>query len=90
MDCRIAPTRLLDDRALRARCAGPVVLPGDQGFEAASLPWSSDGGRLPALVAYPADADDVAAVIRAARDAGLRVVVAAAAIALFPGGQATA
>ncbi|WP_425953899.1 FAD-binding oxidoreductase [Xylanimonas sp. McL0601] len=53
--------------------AGTVHLPGDPGYDAARLPWNVTVDQRPAAVAEPADAAEVAAVVRAARAAGLRV-----------------
>ncbi|MFB7718471.1 FAD-binding oxidoreductase [Nocardia sp. NPDC056100] len=60
---------------LRAIVRGPVSLPGDPGFEAASQPWSTAvTQRVRALVEL-ADADDAAALVRYARSAGLSLTV---------------
>ena len=58
---------------LRDLCGGAVHLPGDPGYDAARLPWNVAVDLRPAAVAVPRDAEDVAAVVRAALDAGLRV-----------------
>jgi FAD/FMN-containing dehydrogenase len=58
---------------LRAACGGALHLPGEPGYDAARRPWNVAVDQRPAAVAYPADADEVAAVIRAAGAAGLRV-----------------
>jgi FAD/FMN-containing dehydrogenase len=63
----------LDVAALRARCAEAVVGPGDEGYDRARL---SDGPG-PAAIGFPLDAGDVACMLAAARDAGLRVGVEA-------------
>ncbi|GAB2466086.1 FAD-binding oxidoreductase [Xylanimonas ulmi] len=57
--------------ALTAACA--VHLPGDPGYDAARTPWNLTVDQRPAAVAEPADAAEVAAVVRAARAVGLRV-----------------
>lgn len=57
--------------SLVAACT--VHLPGDPGYDVARVPWNLAVDQLPAAVAEPADADEVAAVVRAARAAGLRV-----------------
>ena len=54
-------------------CGGAVHLPGDPGYDAARMPWNVAVEQRPAAVAYPADADEVAEVVRAAAAAGLRV-----------------
>ena len=65
----------LDLSALRARCAGAVVGPLEDGYEQARQPWNVAVDQRPAAVAFPADAEDVAAVVAAARAAGARVAV---------------
>ncbi|MCU1677137.1 MAG: linked oxidase domain protein, partial [Frankiales bacterium] len=59
--------------ALRASCGGAVHFPGEPGYDAARRPWNVAVDQRPAAVAYPGDAAEVAAVVRAARAAGLRV-----------------
>jgi FAD/FMN-containing dehydrogenase len=61
------------DTSLRALCGGAVHLPGDPGYDSARVPWNVAVDQRPAAVVYPANADEVAAVVRAARTAGLRV-----------------
>ena len=58
---------------LRGLCGGAVHLPGDPGYDAARMPWNVAVDQRPAAVAYPANADEVAEVVRAAAAAGLRV-----------------
>jgi len=58
---------------LRGLCSGAVHLPGDLGYDAARMPWNVAVDQRPAAVAYPADADEVSAVVRAAATCGLRV-----------------
>jgi FAD/FMN-containing dehydrogenase len=60
--------------ALREACGGAVHLPGDDCYDETRRPWNLTVDQRPAAVAYPADADEVAAVVVAARRAGLRVV----------------
>ena len=60
-------------RGLRRLCGGAVHLPGDPGYDAARMPWNVAVQQHPAAVAYPADADEVVEVVRAAAAAGLRV-----------------
>jgi len=62
-----------DISALRDLCGGAVALPGDDGYDAARQGFNLAVDQRPAAVAYPADADEVADVIRCARAAGLRV-----------------
>jgi FAD/FMN-containing dehydrogenase len=59
--------------ALRDLCGGAVSLPGDPGYDAARQPWNVAVEQLPAAVAYPANAEETAAVVRAAAQAGLRI-----------------
>ncbi|HEX8101982.1 MAG TPA: FAD-binding oxidoreductase [Solirubrobacteraceae bacterium] len=65
----------LDLDALRARCAGAVVGPREDGYDQARQPWNVAYDQRPAAVAFPADAEDVAAIIAAARAAGAQVAV---------------
>ncbi|WP_026877409.1 FAD-binding oxidoreductase [Jiangella gansuensis] len=65
--------KLTDASALRDSCGGAVHLPGDPGYDAARMPWNVAVQQRPAAVAYPADASEVASVVRAAAAAGLRV-----------------
>ena len=50
---------------LRDLCGGAVSLPGDPGYDAARQPWNVAVDQRPAAVAYPADAGEAAAVVRA-------------------------
>jgi FAD/FMN-containing dehydrogenase len=50
-----------------------LELPGDPGYDAARMPWNVAVDQRPAAVAYPASADEVAEVVRAAAASGLRV-----------------
>ena len=59
--------------ALRAACGGAVHVPADPGYDAARQPWNVHVDQRPAAVAYPSDARETVAVVRAARAAGLRV-----------------
>ncbi len=65
----------VDARAasLRGLCAGAIHLPGDPGYDEARMPWNVAVDQRPAAVAYPGNADEVSAVVRAAAEAGLRV-----------------
>ena len=62
---------------LRELCGGAVALPGDDGYDAARQAFNLLIDQRPAAVAYPADAGEVAEVVRAARAAGLRVAAQA-------------
>ncbi|HSU03777.1 MAG TPA: FAD-binding oxidoreductase [Nocardioides sp.] len=59
--------------SLRGLCSGGVHLPGDAGYDAARMPWNVAVDQRPAAVAIPHSAEEVAAVVRAAASAGLRV-----------------
>ncbi|MFE9168521.1 FAD-binding oxidoreductase [Streptomyces kebangsaanensis] len=54
---------------------GRVLLPDDPGFDAARRPWNRAVEQPVAAVVEAADADDVAALVRHARSAGLGVAV---------------
>ncbi|WP_240662293.1 FAD-binding oxidoreductase [Streptomyces sp. WAC 06738] len=59
---------------LRSAVRGRVLLPGDDGFEAAARPWNLAVPQPDAVgVVEAADADDVAALVRFARRAGVAV-----------------
>ncbi len=58
---------------LRGLINGHVHLPGDQLYDQARTPWNFAVDQLPAAVAMPADAAEVATVVRAAAEHGLRV-----------------
>lgn len=59
--------------ALRARLRGDLLLPGDDGWDDARRAWQLTVNQNPTAVAIPADVDDVAVVVTAARRFGLRV-----------------
>ncbi|WP_344489302.1 FAD-binding oxidoreductase [Nonomuraea monospora] len=61
--------------ALRTAVRGPVLLPGDPGFDAAHRPWNLAVAQPVAAVVEAADADDVSALVRHAGAAGLSVAV---------------
>ena len=58
---------------LRGLCGGAVHLPGDEAYDAARTPWNVAADLRPAAVAVPRHAGDVADVVHAALDCGLRV-----------------
>ncbi|GAB2883313.1 FAD-binding oxidoreductase [Streptomyces mayteni] len=58
---------------LRSAVRGQVLLPGDPGFDAARRPWNLAVEQPVAAVVEATDADDVAALVRFARSAGLAV-----------------
>jgi FAD/FMN-containing dehydrogenase len=60
-------------RTVRSRLTGTLLLPDDDGYDAARKPWNLAVDQRPAAIATPADVDDVQAIIAAAREAGLGV-----------------
>ncbi|MRG60333.1 FAD-binding protein [Agromyces sp. CFH 90414] len=59
--------------SLRTSVRGRVVLPDDADYAAARLPWNLAVEQWPAAIVEPADAADVQAVLRIAREAGAGV-----------------
>ncbi len=68
------PRAIATAESLRGLLDGRVFLPGDPGYDAARTPWNVAVDQRPAAVAVPTSADEVVLVVRAAADAGLRVV----------------
>ena len=64
-----------DVAALRHALTGSVVLPGDDGWDAARQAWNLAADQRPALVALPESAADVQALVDFARTRGLRVAM---------------
>ncbi len=64
-----------DVTALRATVDGPVLLPGDEGYDEARAVWNGDIDRRPAVIARCTGPDDVAVALRYAQDSGLEVAV---------------
>jgi FAD/FMN-containing dehydrogenase len=62
-----------DAEALRGLAGGAVHLPGDPLYDEARMPWNLQVDERPAAVAYPADPQEVARILRAAAASGLRV-----------------
>lgn len=62
-------------RSLQEQMEGRLVLPDDEAFDADRRPWNLAVEQRPAAVAHPAGVDDLRAVLRAAREAGLAVAV---------------
>lgn len=60
-------------QALRSIVRGSVWLPGDPDFDAVHRPWNLAVEQPVAAVVEAADADDVAALVRHARSAGLSI-----------------
>lgn len=68
------PPAVTDGREdLRRLCGGAVFLPDDVGYDDARTPWNRLAVDRPAAVAYPAFAEEVSALVRAAARLGLRV-----------------
>jgi FAD/FMN-containing dehydrogenase len=63
--------------ALRDAIDGPVYLPGDDGYDAARLPFQRKFDPQPALIAEATGPVDVRAAIRVARENGLPLAVQA-------------
>jgi hypothetical protein len=54
-----------------------LIKPGEEGWDSARAAWNLAVDQRPAVVAQPADVDEVAAVVNFARENGLRVAVQA-------------
>jgi len=61
--------------SLREAVRGEVLLPGDEGFDAAHKPWNLAVEQDVRAVVTAADADDVAALVRYAAEAGVPIAV---------------
>jgi FAD/FMN-containing dehydrogenase len=61
--------------ALRTAVRGQVVGPGDDGYDEARAVFYGGFDARPVAIARPLDAEDVAAVVRHARDTGLELAV---------------
>ncbi len=61
--------------SLRAEMNGPVIAPGDPGYDEVRRVWNADIDRRPAVVARCTSADDVAVAVRFAREEGLEISV---------------
>ncbi len=60
---------------LRARVRGAVTTPDDPGWDDARQAWNLAVDQHPSVVVEAADADDIAATVRFARENGLQVAV---------------
>jgi FAD/FMN-containing dehydrogenase len=60
---------------LRAELAGPVIGPGEPGYDEARRVFLPSVDRRPAAIAHPLDAGEVARVIALARETGLELAV---------------
>jgi FAD/FMN-containing dehydrogenase len=65
----------LDLAPLRARLRGPLLAPGDEGYDAARRVWNARIDRRPAAVVRCLDADDVAAGVAFARENDLLLAI---------------
>jgi FAD/FMN-containing dehydrogenase len=63
----------IDFGELGAQIKGRVSAAGGDGYEEDRLPWNLIADQRPDAVVFPEDADDVQAIVRFARDAGLRI-----------------
>src|SRR5688500_9335212 len=70
---RMLNTELAAPAQLSAAITGDVVAPADAEWDLARRAWNLAADQRPALVALPADAADVLAIVRFARANGLRV-----------------
>jgi FAD/FMN-containing dehydrogenase len=61
--------------AFRRRLRGPLLVPRDEGFEAATRLWNGMIAKTPALVVTAAGTADVVAAVAFARDHGLSLSV---------------
>jgi len=71
----ISAATTIDVDHLRAACRGPVLLPTDQGYDAARAIWNGAIDRRPACIARCTGVADVVAAVRFARERELVVAV---------------
>ena len=69
------PNRTISIPDLRATIHGRVITHADDGYDEARMVVAGHVDRRPALIVRVADADDVASVVRLARDTGLELAV---------------
>jgi FAD/FMN-containing dehydrogenase len=62
-----------DLHALRTRIKGDVVLPDEEAYAGARMPWNLSVDQRPVAVVSPESADDVVEIVRFAGENGLRV-----------------
>jgi len=60
---------------LRRRHRGPVIAPGDDGYDPARITFNGMIDRRPELIARPLDVDDVVSAVRYAADADLPIAI---------------
>ncbi len=77
MNTTTTPTSPLAANLRGAGFVGRLVEPADTHYDEARAGWNGAIDRRPAAVAYASDSDDVAAAVRAARDAGLDFTIRA-------------
>jgi FAD binding domain len=63
--------------ALRRRVDGAVLVPGDEGFQAAALTWSQGSAHQPSTIVVAADVGDVIATVTFAAEVGVGLGVQA-------------
>jgi FAD/FMN-containing dehydrogenase len=61
--------------SLATNLAGPILQPGDDGWDDAVLIWNGMAASTPAVVVRPTSSTDVATIVRFAADHGLRLAV---------------
>src|SRR3954468_7752794 len=69
---------------IQRRLDGRLIQPGDADYDEARQAWNLSADQRPAAIAIPRSVEDVQAIVRLARDHGLRVA------AQGPGHNATA
>lgn len=69
------PPRQVDIAPLRKSFRGPLLTPGDEGYDQARQVWNASIDRKPALIARCLDAEDVRAAVNFGRDQGLLIAV---------------
>src|ERR671918_3051995 len=73
-----SPRSTLDPSAVasfREGFDGEIVLPGDEGYDAARIVWNAAVDRYPAIVVRPTGVEDVTAAVRFGREQDLVIAV---------------
>jgi FAD/FMN-containing dehydrogenase len=70
---RVLPA--IETASFREGFRGDIVLPDDEGYDAARIVWNAAVDRYPAVVVRPTDVDDVAAAVRFGREHDLVIAV---------------